>query len=772
MTISMQNTHSGRGTQHNNNNAAHQNVNYGGGQMGQMVIGGVNNFVNNFNTTVSGPHRFRSLWDAIAGVGASHKAEHQFDRGACLEGTREEVLAILRKWGLTQELLLPICWLSGAAGVGKSSIALTIAKSYEEKGALVSSFFFFRSDPKRNNPSALIPTIAYGLATTIPLMQNYIEERISRDPAILEAALEVQFRELVLQPTLKWSRQRALWGSPVGPRIVILDGLDECGNEETQLRILAIIRSAYEQNPQFPLRFLICSRPEAWLREAFVNDRLRKLSKVIVLDETYEPNKDIRHYYLHHFREIASSPKYSQIPFPSPWPSELELDILVERSCGQFVYAATVVRFIILAYCHPFIQLRTIIDRTRPRRGTSPYQQLDVLYDFILSVHPDREELLSVLAALLVLPEDLRSPACIELVLGLPEGQVALTLRGMHSVLDIHDQGDGIRVYHTSFTDYLADQTRSLNFHINKKKQKRPIVRQWLQNLATNRIHTYSISQVYSEETGSFFTGWIEFCASITKPSWKLLVDVQNVDLVSVCMRTGDDGFRDWKGKFDALLPWLEKCPIPRHGCAKDKECLMQKLEKRPECFHLKWPPGAYPSDDAMFWVVEATTGCPWSLEGRKPSDPRQIPYLTECRCDLSGGIRSCDPQHIAYQEACLQLVRSYVSRLEKIGQSGVEVVDLYPKLTILIHPFHNLARSSLLKHCHLDTELLSLCRTFFDLLEHGTTTGSFDFYPSKGAREHLVEWIEALPDRFAEEGEGLKAQLLAWPSEVPNRLV
>ncbi|KAK1234812.1 hypothetical protein PQX77_001981 [Marasmius sp. AFHP31] len=479
MSTSTQNTNTGRGTQ-NVNSAAQQNVNYGGGQ------------VNNFNTTI--PEPLKRLWDKIAGVGASHKAEHQFARGACLERTREAVLEILRKWGLAEEQFLPICWLSGAAGVGKSSIALTIAKYYEDKGVLISSFFFFRSDPKRNNPSALVPIIAHGLATatTTLLMRNHIEERISKDPTILDATLEEQFRELVVEPALKWSRQRALSGSPVGPQIVVLDGLDECGDEATQLRILDIIRSAYEQIPQFPLRFLICSRPEAWLREAFVDERLCKLSKIIVLDETFEPNRDIRRYYLHHFQEIVSSPKYNRIPFPSPWPSEWELEILVERTCGQFIYAATVIRFVTLAYDHPITQLRIIIDKTPPRRpGISPYQRLDVLYDFIFSVQPNREELLSVLAAVLVLPKDTRSPACIDLVLGLPEGQADLTLRGMHSVLDIHGRGDEIRAHHTSFTDYLDDQTRSLDFHINRRKQRCPIVRQWLQNLTVSRIRTY-----------------------------------------------------------------------------------------------------------------------------------------------------------------------------------------------------------------------------------------------------------------------------------------
>ncbi|KAJ8076246.1 hypothetical protein PM082_000665 [Marasmius tenuissimus] len=718
-----QNTHTGQGPQ-NNNNAGYQNIYYGE----------VNN---SLNMTVSEP--LKRLWDAIAGVGASHKAEHQFDRGACLEGTREAVLAILREWGLAAEQLLPICWLSGAAGVGKSSIALTIAKFYERESILVSSFFFFRSDHKRNTPSALIPTITYGLATTIPLMRNYIEERLSRDPAILEVALEEQFRELIVELTLKWSRQRAIWGSSVGPHIVILDGLDECGDEDTQLRILAIIRSAYQHSPEFPLRFLICSRPEAWLREAFIDDHLRNFSKTIVLDETFEPNRDIRRFYLHHFQEIASSPKYNQIRFPSPWPSQLDLEILVERSCGQFVYAATVIRFIKLVYCHPVKQLHTILDRAPPRRGTSPYQQLDMLYDLILSVHPDREELLPILATVIVLPEHARSPACIELVLGLPDGQVALTLRGMHSVLDIHGQGDEIRAYHTSFTDYLADQTRSLDFHINVRKQRRPIARQWLQNLATSRIRTYSVSQLYSKETRSFFTEWVELCTLITRPSWELLIDVQNIDFPSVCVGMGSANHQQWTMRLGALLPWLKD--IPRHESVKDKKCLIQKFEKRPECFHLEWPLGAYPSDDALFWVVEAATGCQFYSE-QEPRDTRQMPYLTECRCDLSGGIRSCDPQHLAYQEACMQVVRSYISHLGKIVQNRLLDVELgIPPASQ--HLFHNLAWSLLLKYCHLDTELLSLCRTFFELAKRCMKMGVTPFHGVKEAKKNLVGWIE-----------------------------
>ncbi|KAJ8076236.1 hypothetical protein PM082_000655 [Marasmius tenuissimus] len=760
--MSTSNTHTGRGPQ-NNNNAAYQNVIYGGGQLGQMVVGGVNsNFVNNFNTTVSEPHRFRSLWDAIAGVGASHKAEHQFARGACLEGTREAVLAILREWGLAEGQRHPICWLSGAAGVGKSSIALTIARFYQNKNMLASSFFFFPSDPKRNNPSALVLTIAHGLVTMIPLMRNYIEERISRDPTILEDTLEEQFQALVVEPALKWSRQRAIWGSPVGPHVVILDGLDECGDEETQLRILALIQSAYAQTPRFPLQFLICSRPEAWIREAFGDEGLRKLSKTIVLNETFEPNRDIMRYYLHHFQKIASSPKYNQVPFPSSWPSQRELEILVERSCGQFIYAATVIRFIMLAYNHPIEQLLIIINKIPPRRpGTSPYHQLDVLYDFILSVNPDREGLLPILATVLILRSYMMlSPARIEFLLRLPGGQVALTLRSMHSVLDIHGREDQIRIYHRSFDDYLVDQTRSLDFYIDVSEWRHAIAQQWLQNLSANRIRTYSSSQLYGDEIKHFFLKWMEFCPSIREPSWELLEDMQKINVASVRMLSTTGR---WEVMFGNLIPWLQISPVSGYGSEVRKR-LIQTFRRSPKCFHLEWPWDELTPANVTFWVVEIASNCvyPTSLGRIQPSDLPRMPLLMDCHCELSGGNNPSDSRHLAYQGACMQLVRGYILLYEELVQSGGAEDE---KPLDLEHVFRNLIHSSLLKHCRLDAELLSHCRMFFGLVQRRLNM-AVNFADAMRGRKNLVRWIETFPDRFAGEGEDLKAQLFAWPLE------
>ncbi|KAK1234709.1 hypothetical protein PQX77_002083 [Marasmius sp. AFHP31] len=273
----------------NINNGARQNINHGSDQ------------TNHIYSTNANP-AWERLLSAIAGVGASHKAEHQFERGQCLPGTRVAAIKAIHNWRSGKQREHPIFRLSGAAGVGKSAIAMTVARDCEKEGLLASSFFFFRSDSKRNNPSALIPTIAHDLASTTPFIRNHIEQALSKDPGILDAALEHQFCCLILEPVLSWSRQNLL-GFPVLPSIVVLDGLDECGDEEGQARILSIIQSAYHHAPGFPLRFLICSRPEAWIREAFADEHLSELSRSIVLDNSLAAQREDL---AHHFRETAT----------------------------------------------------------------------------------------------------------------------------------------------------------------------------------------------------------------------------------------------------------------------------------------------------------------------------------------------------------------------------------------------------------------------------------------------------------------------------------
>ncbi|KAK1231072.1 hypothetical protein PQX77_005819 [Marasmius sp. AFHP31] len=484
-----------------------QNVNYGRDQnvhngSGDFIVGGeITNvgggLVQNFIAAGSKAHQ--GLWSAIGGVGASHRSEQQFSRGECLKGTREKVLGAIHDWRTSETHSPPICWLSGAAGVGKSAIAMTVAKSCEDDG-LAASFFFLRSDPKRNKPSALMLTIAHGLVTNMPFARAFINRRISDDPTILEATLEEQFQDLVLKPTLrrKWLKRLLanLSLTSKEPHLVIIDGLDECADDGTQLRILSIILSSYQQSSRSPLQFLICSRPESWIREAFEAEPLRQITKPIVVDDKdYLASRDIERYYLHEFGQIRADPKHARVHFPNPWPSVEDLARLVRKASGQFVYAVTVIKFILLVYHNPITQLRIILDYTplaQKRSSNSSFSELDRLYDIVFSINPEHGKLLSILVAIIFVgPYVPPSPIFVESLLNLPSGDVDLTLRTMHSVLDVRGGRDPIRVFHTSFRDYILDETRSGPFCIYRTAQYDFIARKWLQALSVDNVKTY-----------------------------------------------------------------------------------------------------------------------------------------------------------------------------------------------------------------------------------------------------------------------------------------
>ncbi|KAJ7093807.1 hypothetical protein C8R44DRAFT_566677, partial [Mycena epipterygia] len=55
----------------------------------------------------------------------------------------------------------------------------------------------------------------------------------------------------------------------------------------------------------------------------------------------------------------------------------------------------------------------------------------------------------------------------------LKRGDVRLTLRSLHSVLEIPQSGDRIYAHHASFLDFLQDQQRSSTFYVGPGSQHR-----------------------------------------------------------------------------------------------------------------------------------------------------------------------------------------------------------------------------------------------------------------------------------------------------------
>ena len=153
--------------------------------------------------------------------------------------------------------------------MGKSALAQSLADKLHAKQQLAASFFFFGTDDSRNNGALLIPTLVSDLINSFEGIAPFVEARIHKNPALFKKIYRVQIQELLLEPLLALKSH----GGPAShPRLVIIDGLNECRNPDIQCELLRAIGRAIPQIP-YPLRFLVTSRPEAHIINVFDHDR-------------------------------------------------------------------------------------------------------------------------------------------------------------------------------------------------------------------------------------------------------------------------------------------------------------------------------------------------------------------------------------------------------------------------------------------------------------------------------------------------------------------
>ena len=336
--------------------------------------------------------------------------------------------------------------------MGKSAIAQTIAEHCLTIDRLGAAFFFSRGDSERNNVTRLFPTLAWQLSSSMSKIKAPISKSLWKDPFLPTRSIETQFEQLIVSPF----RLTADNDPSRTSRIVIIDGVDECADEMIQHRFLSLIGTGVDGGG-LPLLFLICSRPEPHIREAFDQSISVSVTSRIVLDDAWDSYNDIRQYFVDEFSRISTENKITS----DTWPPEGVVDRLVQNSSGQFIYAATVVKFVGDKYACPRKQLDIILGIRCQRGGSSPFADLDQLYLEILIRQPDQEFLRDFLSLqCLDLPNTVALTAFL-LDLDLESGELLAKFRGLHSLLDINPSNFSINVYHTSFLDLLRDSPRS-----------------------------------------------------------------------------------------------------------------------------------------------------------------------------------------------------------------------------------------------------------------------------------------------------------------------
>ncbi|KAF8961845.1 hypothetical protein BDZ97DRAFT_1702956 [Flammula alnicola] len=393
--------------------------------------------------------------------GAFHTADEDYGAPKCHPNTRVAILEEIMAWLDDTNDSRRAMWMRGAAGAGKSAIARTIAQICEEKDRLSSSFFFSRtaSDTRQSDEKHLVATLTYHMVENIPEIGQHITTVMLSNPFIFDSALDRQIDKLIVAPLSRLSDD--ISSSSILPKIIIIDGLDECHRKDAQGAIVkGFVAAVARMQHNFPHKLLITSRPEENILAAFDDREVAPLLRTLPLDGFWK-------FLVDGFADIRQNHDLKR-DIPGGWPAADDIDKLIEKSSGQFIYAATVIKFINLPWRRPVESLRMIIALNRP------HAELDALYSHILASLEVSDLVLQILRIVLMksvqptvdLPQSVIP--FIQNLLGLGMGRVEFALKDLSSIVAIEEPD--IKFLDASLPDFLMDKTRAGKFYPNSDK--------------------------------------------------------------------------------------------------------------------------------------------------------------------------------------------------------------------------------------------------------------------------------------------------------------
>ena len=396
-----------------------------------------------------------------------------------------------------------IFWLNGMAGTGKSTIARTVARKYNDRNRLGASFFFSRGGGDVSHAGKFFTSIAIQLASKSPSLKRYISEAIKNNSGVASQTLCDQWDLLILEPLSKLDTN-----SLQSPLILVIDALDECEDENDVREILQLLAKV-KSLETIQLRIFVTSRPETPIRDGF-RATPEILHQDLVLNDISRAivDRDIFTFFMHKLSEIRNTSD----DLPVDWPGKKTIDLLVLKAQGLFIYASTVCRFI--EEGGEQWPPQDLLDLVLPNDSTSgsplrkpgetvathksPTKELDEIYTQVLEysfkrVHDERDKqqlaeiFRQVVGAVILLFEPLPTTALAGLLPARKE-IINMRLRHLRSVLEVTENQDStVRLLHPSFRDFLLDEQRCHNQHfwVDEKKTHRALTESCLRLMSS-----------------------------------------------------------------------------------------------------------------------------------------------------------------------------------------------------------------------------------------------------------------------------------------------
>ena len=365
-----------------------------------------------------------------------------YERPHCLEGTRVNILNEIISWvygGSTN-----VFWLNGAAGAGKSTIAQTLADYFIKRNVLGAYVFCMRM---KSDPKTLLRTLAYQLACFKAVIAYRMRDATG-DTNVVSATVETQF-EMLFKMTLAKAAEHIQ-----GPVVIILDGLDECGTSVQRQKLMKVLSRLGELPKQF--RFLITSRPEEDIKNTLSS---LPATQILELDPTSsDSQQDVQMYLGHALSDVFTAEERMQLSQFLQW--EPSMKVLGEAAGGLFIWASTVVN-LVSGSTLKFGRLQELISAARLPQGPN---FLDALYTTALEASMSRDQqtmdLFRRVMSLVLFSKTPLSDTTIDSILGLAWYQRSAIILSKLRSLVAYKPGVPVRLYHTSFYDFLTTADR------------------------------------------------------------------------------------------------------------------------------------------------------------------------------------------------------------------------------------------------------------------------------------------------------------------------
>jgi hypothetical protein len=363
---------------------------------------------------------------------------------------------------------LRLCWLSGGAGTGKSSVANSISEVFYKISRLGASFRFNRDKDRLNSPDYFFGNIAYQLAYFDKRLRNEILVNLQSHGNVQSLPLQNQAQRLIVDTTAG--------ADLVGPLVIVVDALDESGDVDVRAPLLHALCMMIQSLPPY-IKVIITSRDEQDIRVA-----LGDIGTERSINDVAGTSDDIFAFIQAEMETLRKRQRHLGIG----WPGLVVERKLTQLASGLFIWASVACK--VISEDDAEVQLSALFEHAETS-GTS-MDKLDRLYLHIIqqafgTKNPSSLGAFGYVVGSIIMVKDPLSEEGLDVLLGLgrhllkhplplPNGlSIRLTSSGviissLRSLLRL--DGGPVRILHPSVFDFFTSPHRCTDsrFRIDK----------------------------------------------------------------------------------------------------------------------------------------------------------------------------------------------------------------------------------------------------------------------------------------------------------------